>query len=128
MSAVTGAVIRPEPRSDHGAIREINEAAFGTSEEATLIEQLRADGLVLLSLVAVVNDRIVGQILFSRMAIETPDGDSIPAVALAPMAVLPDFQRQGIGGQLIRHGLGVLRGMGERIVIVVGHLQMCKQA
>jgi putative acetyltransferase len=54
------------------------------------------------------------------MSIETPTG-AVAAVALAPMAVLPGYQRQGIGGRLIRYGLDKLRGLGERVVIVVGH-------
>jgi putative acetyltransferase len=75
---------------------------------------------VLLSFVAEVNRHVVGHILFSRMAIDTPTGE-IAAVALAPMAVSPGYQRQGVGGNLIRYGLGRLRELGERIVLVVGH-------
>lgn len=101
-------------------IRQVNEAAFGTAEEADLVEALRREGLVLLSVVAEFEQETVGHILFSRMSIETPTG-SVAAVALAPMAVLPRYQRQGIGGALIRYGLDRLRGLGERIVIVVGH-------
>jgi putative acetyltransferase len=75
---------------------------------------------VLLSLVAELDHRIVGHVLFGRMSIETT-GASIPVVALAPIAVLPGYQRQGVGGQLIRHGLDWLRHRGERIVLVLGH-------
>ena len=101
-------------------IRQVNEAAFGGVEEADLIESLRREGVVLLSLVAALESRIVGHILFSRMSIDTPSG-AAAAVALAPLAVLPRHQRQGIGGKLIRSGLDQLRGLGERFVIVVGH-------
>lgn len=101
-------------------IREVNEAAFGSADEADLVEALRTGGVVLLSVVAELDRRIVGHILFSRMSIETPTG-AVAAVALAPMAVLPRYQRQGIGGRLIRYGLDTLRGSGERVVIVVGH-------
>jgi putative acetyltransferase len=73
----------------------------------------------LLSLVADIDGRIVGHILFSRMWIDTAGG-AIDAVALAPMAVLPECQRKGVGGQMIRTGLGLLRRRGERIVIVLG--------
>ncbi len=72
-------------------IREVNEAAFGGAEEADLIESLRREGVVLRSLVAAVDDRIVGHILFSRMSIDTPSG-SAAAVALAPLAVLPRYR------------------------------------
>jgi GNAT superfamily N-acetyltransferase len=69
-----------------------------------LVDNLRTGGAVLASLVAEIEDRIVGHILFSRMWIES-SSSSIEAVALAPLAVLPECQRRGIGGELIRHGL-----------------------
>ena len=101
-------------------IRSIHEAAFGRVDEADLVDSLRSEGMVLVSLVAEVERRMVGHILFSRMSIETSDG-AVPAAALAPVAVLPEDQRRGIGGQLIRYGLDLLRRQGERIVIVLGH-------
>jgi putative acetyltransferase len=105
---------------DAAAIRAVNLAAFGGSEEADLVDKLRSERDVLLSLVAEVDDRVVGHILFSRMGIETASG-RVAAVALAPVAVLPERQRQGIGEQLIRQGLALLRDRGEKIVIVLGH-------
>lgn len=113
-------VIRDEIPSDHAMIRRVNEAAFGTVVEADLVEGLRTEGAVLLSCVADRNGDIVGHVLFTRMWIDTPNGE-IAAVALAPMAVLPEYQRKGIGTSLISHGLHALRSQGERIVIVVGH-------
>jgi putative acetyltransferase len=118
--------IREENTSDAQPIHAINKAAFGHPDEADLVDQLRAEGAVLLSLVAELEQQIVGHILFSRMSIETTAG-SIPAVALAPVAVLPDCQRQGIGKQMIRHGLELLRERGERIVIVLGHPEYYRQ-
>jgi putative acetyltransferase len=102
------------------AIREVNETAFGGSEEADLVEKLRSDGSVLHSLVAELGSTIVGHILFSRMWIKTTS-ELVPAVALAPVAVRPEHQRMGIGQKLVGHGLHMLRAEGERIVIVVGH-------
>ncbi len=120
MSAAVEVTIRAEITADHPMIRQVNEAAFNGAEEADLIESLRREGVVLLSLVAALDSRIVGHILFSRMAIDTPSG-AAAAVALAPLAVLPRYQRQGIGGKLTRQGIDQLRGMGERLVIVLGH-------
>jgi putative acetyltransferase len=101
-------------------LRSINATAFGGTEEADLVDRLRADGNVVLSLVAEMQERLVGHLLFSRMWIET-QGGLVTAVALAPVAVLPEHQRQGVGGRLIRKGLDLLRCQGEKIVIVVGH-------
>ena len=101
-------------------IRSTIEAAFGGLEEADLVDRLRAEGDALISVVAELDKRIVGHALFSRMFIQTPGG-LVSAVALAPVAVLPNHQRRGIGGRMIRYGLDWLRGRGEKIVIVVGH-------
>jgi putative acetyltransferase len=102
------------------AVRAVNQAAFGRPDEAALVEALHAEGAVILSLVAEMERQIAGHILFSRMWIDGSDG-AVQAVALAPMAVLPAQHRRGIGGQLIRHGLDMLRGRRERIVLVLGH-------
>ena len=109
----------PTSPSEHLVIRAVNEAAFGGSEEADLIDKLRGDQ-ALISLVAECALGIVGHILFGRMWIRTPSR-LMPTVALAPVAVLPEHQRKGIGQRLIVHGLELLRNQGERIVIVVGH-------
>jgi putative acetyltransferase len=120
VGATSDVIIRAETASDQSMIWQVNEAAFGSAEEADLVEALRTEGVVLLSVVAELDRQVVGHILFSRMSIETPT-EVIAAVALAPMAVLPRYQRQGVGGRLLRYGLDALRALGERIVIVVGH-------
>jgi putative acetyltransferase len=117
------AIVRFEHTDDtreRSEVHSVNEAAFGRPDEADLVDALRREGAVLLSLVAEVERRIVGHLLFSRMSIETSNG-AVKAAALAPVAVLPDLQRRGIGARLIRHGLDLLRERGERIVIVLGH-------
>src|SRR5580693_1298370 len=113
-------VIRRENPRERGAVRSLNEVAFGRPDEADLIDRLRTEGAVLSSFVAECEKRIVGHILFSRMLIET-GSRPMSAVALAPLAVLPEHQRRGVGGQLVRHGLDWLRERGEQVVIVLGH-------
>ena len=120
MNTVPDLILRREQPAERAAIRSLNEAAFGRRDESDLIDRLRTEGAVLASFVAEHDERIVGHILFSRMLIETT-AVPISAVALAPMAVMPEQQRRGIGGQMIRHGLDWLRGRGERIVLVLGH-------
>ncbi len=119
MNAVT---IRPETPADVPAIFDVNLRAFGQPAEAQLVDALRREGDFVpeLSLVALYGGTIAGHILFPPIFIISPVG-SIPALALAPMAVLPEFQHRGIGSQLIRHGLAACRHLGHRIVIVVGH-------
>jgi putative acetyltransferase len=114
-------ILRCEYPEDRAAIRFVNEEAFRRHDEADLVDALRNQGAVLASFVAQLQERIVGHILFSRMSIETNDQASIPAVALAPIAVLPDQQGQSIGSELIKHGLDWLREQGEQIVIILGH-------
>jgi putative acetyltransferase len=113
-------LVRSERPEDCAAIHLVNEEAFGRPDEADLVDRLRLKGVVLASFVAEVEDMIAGHILFSRMSIETTD-KSVAAVALAPLAVIPKFQRQGIGTMLTAHGLAWLRAQSEKIVLVLGH-------
>ena len=114
--------IRPERTEDYAAIHDVNLLAFGQEVEPRLVENLRqsADFIPELSLVAVEAGRVVGHILFSPLVIETKDG-AVPALALAVMAVRPEFQNQGIGSELVRDGLERCRSRGHRIVVVIGH-------
>ena len=106
----------PEDPTDLAAIRAIHDAAFGGTEESALVDRLRDSGAVLASLIATVDHRAVGHVLLSRMSIGT-----IPAVALAPLGVVPELHHHGIGGRLVHEGLELLQMQGERIVLVVGH-------
>ncbi len=121
-SLVMTIIIRPERPEDYAAVEEINRLAFGQENEVRLVVAIRqAKGFDhALSLVAIRADEAVGHILFSPIHIESDQGE-IPALALAPMAVLPNFQRQGIGSALVREGLDSCRQLGHAVVVVVGH-------
>ena len=112
--------IRRETTEDIAAIRYVNEQAFGQNEEAELVEKLRNRAALSLSLIAVQKNEIVGHIAFSPVVIES-ERSSFEAITLAPIAVLPEYQRQGIGGQLARAGLEECRNLGHEIVVVLGH-------
>jgi putative acetyltransferase len=96
----------------------VNVAAFGRAAEADLVEALRRDGAIACSLVAETAGEIVGHVVFSAVAIEGAAPSR--ALALGPLAVLPAWQRQGIGGRLVRDGLGCCRTAGEHVVVVLG--------
>jgi putative acetyltransferase len=110
--------IRVEQPGDEPGIREVNEQAFGEPLEAHLVDLLRGTP-VYLSLVATIDDRVVGHILFTPVTIDPPVASRI--AGLAPMAVRPGHQRSGIGGQLIRAGLEACRRSGYAAVVVLGH-------
>jgi putative acetyltransferase len=113
-------VTRAEQPGDLEAIRTINRRAFGRDDEAQLVDALRSQGNLRLSLVAEVAGQTVGHVLFSALPIETDRG-RVDSLALAPVAVLPEFQNQGVGSRLVRQGLDECRRQGHRIVIVLGH-------
>ena len=114
--------IRPETSADRTAVDEVVALAFGRPDEARLVQRLRQSEAFIprLSLVAVAEGRVVGHILFSRIMIESSEG-AAPALALAPLAVRPEHQNQGIGMRLVREGLKRCRELGHAIVVVLGH-------
>lgn len=112
--------IRATSTEDHASIHALLQAAFGGDAEARLVADLRAGGFSRVEQVAVRDHRIVGHILLSAIEIATPAA-ILPALALAPLAVAPDQQRQGIGSQLIEAGLNACREAGHAVVIVLGH-------
>ena len=111
---------RQETLKDIDSIRYVNEQAFEQKGEAELIDKLRNRNVVTLSLVAVQADQIVGHILFSPVSVES-EYSSFEAITLAPMAVLPEYQRKGIGSQLVRVGLEECLRLGHEIMVVLGH-------
>ncbi len=110
--------IRLEAPGDAAGIHATNEAAFDTPLEAAIVDALRSapDSI---SIVAAIDDVIVGHILFTPVTIEPPA--RVRVAGLAPMAVRPDHQRQGIGGRLIETGLDECRRRGYSAVVLVGH-------
>jgi putative acetyltransferase len=113
-------IIRREKPEDMDAIYQVNERAFDGKVESELVSKLRERNIVTLSLVAEWDGQIVGHILFSPVAVES-EHSSFGAITLAPMAVLPEYQRKGIGSQLVAAGLDECRDLGHEIVVVLGH-------
>jgi putative acetyltransferase len=112
-------IIRNERPGDEDAIRAIHTAAF-EGNEAALVDTLRAHNKNIVAFVAIIEEQIVGHVLFTEINMEPET--SYRGVGLAPMAVLPDFQRQGIGSALIRAGLQLCARKGYDFTVVLGHL------
>lgn len=108
--------IRDERPGDVLAIREVNRQAFGQEQEGRIVDALRSHGAVLLSLVATLAGRVVGHIMYSPV-----DVGKIVGAALGPMAVVPEYQRRGIGSRLVELGTERLRGAGCPFIVVLGH-------
>ncbi len=112
--------IRNEQRGDEEQIYEVNLRAFERNEEADIVNVLRDAYPERVSLVAELDRRIVGHVLFTPARIE--DGESqLVGATLAPLAVLPEYQKTGIGSALVQAGLEAMRRAGEPFVVLVGH-------
>jgi len=112
--------IRPEIAGDGQGIYRVNEEAFSGAGEAGLVDKLRARNGFTLSLVAIRGSQVVSHALFSPVTIESPDGN-LAGLGLGPVAVLPAFQRQGIGSLLIDAGIDQSRQAGYPFIVVLGH-------
>jgi putative acetyltransferase len=113
--------IREERPEDIPTIRSVNVEAFGQPQEANLIEMLRTNDGVRLSLVATTNEeQIVGHILYSPVTAVSGE-NKITGAGLGPMAVRPTHQRRGIGSKLIEFGTTRLRQGGCPFIVVLGH-------
>jgi putative acetyltransferase len=113
-------VVRPEGSADRAAVRRVIERAFGPDGgEADLVDALREAGADVpdLCLVAEIDGQIVGQIFYSRARLAS--GDEV--LALAPMAVLPSYQRRGVGSRLVSESLRRARETDFPLVVVLGH-------
>lgn len=125
----TGIAIRSETDADAGAIADLTIAAFSTlpisnHTEQFIIAALRAAKALTVSLVGEMDGRVVGHIAFSPVAMS----DGSPGWhGLGPVSVLPEYQRQGIGGALIQEGLSRLKKLGARGCCLVGHPEYYKR-
>lgn len=113
-------LIREERAEDVRAIREINERAFGQTAEADIVDALREAPGERVSMVAESDGAVIGYILFSPAVIESKEGP-VRGMGLAPMAVLPEHQRRGIGSEMVNRGLNYLRERFCPFVVVLGH-------
>ena len=115
--------IRQENIADYKNIYELNLLAFEEKEEAILVDLLRKNNEFIpqLSLVALLNNEIIGHILFTKIKIIDDNGNENESLALAPMAVLPKYQKKGIGGKLINKGFDIATKLNFKSVIVLGH-------
>lgn len=114
-------IIRAETEADFPGVAAVNEAAFDNDDEAELIDLVRQTELYVpeLSFIAVDEGKVVGHVMFSYVTLEAAHGD-LPVLDLAPLAVLPARQREGIGSALTRHGLELIDRRGEPLVLVEG--------
>lgn len=112
-------LIRQEHRSDWSDIEAINQAAFGTDVEARLVDSLRENVQPFLSLVAEKDGLVVGHILFTPVSLSGYEDVNI--LGLAPLAVMPHYQSQGIGSALVRKGIEECKSLGAGAVAVLGH-------
>lgn len=107
-------LVRPEIPDDRDAIRSLLRAAFDGDQEASLVDQLRQDGDLAVSLVAMVCRRVVGHAALSRLR------SPASGIALAPVAVDPSIRRKGIGSALVAASLDHARRLPSMIVFVLG--------
>ena len=113
-------IVRPEQAGDIAAVRRINEIAFGQPGEASIVDSLRNACSDIVSLVADEDHEILGHIFFSPVSVSNAR-EVTQGMGLAPMAVLPDRQREGIGSMLVQAGIDAMRKQNCPFIIVLGY-------
>lgn len=114
-------VIQEEGLQDIAGIRYVNKMAFGRDGEAILVDLLRQRCPRITSLVAKIDNDIVGKLLFTPTYILESNGNKLQGLGLGPLAVLPKYQNRGIGSQLCRTGMKIIRAEKKPFVVVLGH-------
>jgi putative acetyltransferase len=112
--------IRPETAADADQVFAVEATAFARPAEAELVQKLQQSGVETISLVALLDDAVVGHILFSPVTVKNEDGE-FTAVALGPVAVSSDHQNKGVGAELCRAGLAACLQAGHELAFVLGH-------
>jgi len=114
-------ILRREIPNDIPLIHELNSKVFEGMGEARVVDLLRGHCDPFLSIVAEVNSQIVGHVLFTPVQLVPDEGEVLQGMGLAPLAVDPEFQNQGIGTILCEAGLEELKTLGTPFVFVLGH-------
>lgn len=115
----TQVLVRDEQHGERAEVRAVNLAAFDTPMEAGLVDRLRNEAQPVISMVAVEVEEVVGHVLFSPVVLS--EHDDLRIMGLAPMAVVPEYQRKGVGSALVAAGLERCRKLGYGAVVVLGH-------
>jgi HAD superfamily hydrolase (TIGR01509 family) len=111
--------LRPEKSGDLPGIRLVEEAAFPRTTEVDLVDLVRERGQAVLSMVALQDGRLVGHVLFTPVTFDPPQAGR-RGLGIGPLAVLPEFQRKGIGSRLMRAGLDHVRRLGYDFAVLLG--------
>jgi putative acetyltransferase len=114
--------IREETASDHEAVIRVEKAAFGEDTESELVEDLRAGGKFLLSLVAEQEGEVVGHALYTLLRVEREGAETLWFPTLGPLAVSPEHQKLGIGTRLMQEAHERLKADGHTAIFVLGHV------
>ena len=129
--------IRLEEPKDYRTVEELTRAAFNTPDRVSrskigcpmehhMVHKLREkDGIMNLSFVAEVDGKIVGHIIYSNAYILQPDGSKVDVLNFGPISVLPELQKMGIGGALMRHSIERAKQQGHGAILFFGHPEYC---
>lgn len=126
--------IRNEVESDYRKVEELTREAFWNlhvqgCDEHYLVHKMRmhSDFIPQLNFVAVFEDRIIGNIMYTKSYIIDGSNNRIETITFGPISVLPEYQKQGVGAALIGHSKRVAREVGHKAIIIQGHPQnYCK--